>query len=80
MTKLLGSIILVVGILFTASASAREPVPLVDHENVQFTTSRTGALSIDEVKKIITTGAGAGKRVWTVSSLEGNRLLATTCN
>ena len=78
MTKLLGCIVLIVGFLFATGASAqRQPVPIVDHENVQFTTGKGSALPIDSVKQIITTGAGAGKRVWTVSSLEGNRLLAT---
>lgn len=79
MVKLLQSIVLIAGVvLFAANANAqRQPVPIIDHENIQFTTGKGVPLSIDEVKNAITVGAGAGKRVWTVSNLDGNRLLAT---
>lgn len=78
MKTLLCSIVLTGGILIAATANAqRPPIPIIEHEKMQIATGSGAKLTAEAVAKAITVGAGAGKRVWSVSRLADNRLLAT---
>lgn len=61
-------------VLASASALAREAVPIVNHENVAITTSGKPA-SADKVKQAIMTAATAQK--WDVSAAQPGTLTAT---
>lgn len=61
-------------VLLAGTAEAqRQPVPIVNHENVVVATQSRKTPGIDEVEKAII--AGAQNRKWTVSHVAGQRKL-----
>jgi hypothetical protein len=68
--NILRLIVATVAILLAGQALAqRQPVPIVNHENVAITTQSAKPLTLEEVGKAIVTGARNHK--WTVSPVAG---------
>ena len=72
-SKLLATVLLVATIAATP-AIAREPVPIINHENIAVATSSGKPLQLDQIKQAIQ--AAAVVKGWTISYQADGSLLA----
>lgn len=73
-SKLFASI-LIAATLAVTPAIAREPVPIINHDNIPVATNSGKVLQLDQVKQAIQTAAGA--KAWTIAFQADGKLLAT---
>jgi len=71
-------------IVFTTAAlistgihAQRQPVPIVNHENMAVVTRSGNAVTAEQVKKAIMDGAVAGKRRWDIAHTAAGKVQAT---
>jgi hypothetical protein len=73
-TKLFAAI-LIASALATSPAIAREPVPIINHDNISVATNSGKTLQLEQVKQAIQAAAGA--KAWTIAFQADGKLLAT---